>query len=148
MAASRSVPQSELSLMPRAALLCSNGAVHCLQVERLQAAHARAEGQEQQSLLQGLNAAEQRLAELRRGISAADLQLAAAEAESQHAWDTAEAAAAEASKLEGGLSQAEAHQVAASELQQADGNVRVAQQVSEQPPLARHAARAFCVAQK
>ena len=141
MAASRSVPQSELSLMPRAALLCSNGAVHCLQVERLQAAHARAEGQEQQRLLQGLNAAEQRLAELRRGISAA-------EAESQHAWDTAEAAAAEASKLEGGLSQAEAHQMAASELQQADGIVRVAQQVSEQPPLARHAARAFCVAQK
>ena len=135
------------STVPRALLVCGSGAVHRLQVERLQAAHTSAEGQEQQSLLQGLTAAEQLLAELRLGIRAADLQLAAAEAESQHAWDTAEAAALEASKLEGLHGQAEAHQVAARELQQADGSVRVAQQVSEQPPLAMHVLRAFCVAQ-
>ena len=122
--------------------------MHCLQVERLQAAHSSAEGQEQQRLLQGLTSAEQLLAELRLGISAADLQLAAAEAESQHAWDTAEAAAVEASRLEGVLSQAEAHQVAARELQQADGSVRVAQQVNEQPPPAMHVSEAFRVAQK
>ena len=127
--------------------MCSSGAVHCLQVERLQAAHTSAEGQEQQRLLQGLTAAEQLLADLRLGISAADLQLAAAEAESQHAWETAEAAASEASRLEGVLRQAESHQVAARELQQADGSISVAQQVSEQPPPARHVARAVHVAQ-
>ena len=137
-----------LSAVPTASLVCSSGAVHCLQVERLQAAHTSAEGHEQQSLLQGLTAAEQLLAELRLGISAADLQLAAAEGESQHAQDTAEAAAVEASRLESVLSQAEAHQVAARELQQADDSVRVAQQVSEQPPPATHVARAFSVAQR
>ena len=134
------------SAVPKALLVCGSGAVHCLQVERLQTAHTSAEGQEQQSLLQGLTAAEQLMAELRLGISAADLQLAGAEAERQHAWDTAEAAALEASKLEGLHGQAEAHQVAARELQQADYSVRVAQQVSEQPPLAMHVLRAFCVA--